>query len=116
MLEAINELGKIARLRGISSTETIKSLVEYVDVHQDSFVRGNPEKLSPPGLVFEPHLIVSEERYPAVVVLMHIRKPALPILIEAIESSEIGSFASNKCDLCKFWIGKFNGYRRSFRT
>lgn len=111
VLEAIDELGKIARLRGISSTQTIKSLVEYLDVHQDSLVRANAEKFSPPGLVFEPHLIVSEERYPAVVVLMHVRKPALPILVEAIESNEIGSVASNNA----IFVVKYN-FREDFNN
>jgi hypothetical protein len=91
MSEAFEKLGMIARLRGISSSETISVLAEYLDMTKQSLEGSSNESSSSGEFVFEPHLKVPEERFPAVVVFQHIGKPALPFLLSVIGSTEVGS-------------------------
>jgi transcriptional regulator with XRE-family HTH domain len=107
--EAMNELGKIARLRGISSIDTLKALAEYLDVHQDSLIPVRKEKSKPPGIVYEPHPIMPESKYPAVVALIETRRAALPVLVNAIETKEPGSVASDNA----IFVVKYN-FREDF--
>jgi len=95
VLKAIDELGNIARLRGISSTNTMNVLAEYLDVHKDSWAPPSNKAFNPPEIVFQPHPMLREASYPAVVAFQQIRRPAVPVMAQVIENSKIGSLKSN---------------------
>ncbi len=92
VLEAIVELGKVARLR-VSSSDTMDVLAEYIDVHKDSLVQSSNETSKPPGIIFRP--IPSEDLFPAVVTYQYIGKSAIPVVVRLIENSESGSVRSH---------------------
>jgi hypothetical protein len=104
VLQAIDELGKIARLRGISSTETMTVLADYLDVHKHSLLAPPKAESGVPAIIYQPHPVLPEAMFPAVVTFQHIGKPAIPILLTAVEKSESDSLKTkNAVFLLKYF-------------
>lgn len=84
---ALDQLEIIAKLRKIESEETMSSVVEYLDVHDNL--------LDPPKPISarrrDSALFVEEECYPAVRILENIGKRALPILKNTLEFGDASS-------------------------
>lgn len=95
VLEAIKELGKLARLRRISSTETIEVLTEYLDLPKDSMINKSGDPAKQAGILFETHPIGPDQIYPAVEALLYIGGAALPALLKVIENTATGSIRSD---------------------